>query len=179
MSTIPGVGRFIFTGTYTFSTTSANWHFYFDGDLTSPANNGHRAGRATNITNISAGSVIAMDALLNNVPGPNSSPTFTTLPTPFYCNNVPQQYNPGAVDINNDSLTYALVPGLASTFGSAVTYVGGATATAPLTTVTGAFNSSSSTGQLSFTPSAAQRSLVVHQVTEYRNGVIVEQPRGK
>jgi hypothetical protein len=117
--------------------------------------------------NINAGSTVAMDAMLNNVSGPNSSPTFTTLPTPFYCINVPQKYNQGAVDKDGDSLSYALVPALAGSSGSSVSYIPPSTASNPLITATGSFSFSSTTGQLAFTPSAAQRSLIVQQVTEY------------
>jgi gliding motility-associated-like protein len=165
---IPGVGQFIYTSTYTLSGMSANWLFYFGGEFTN-----HAAGRAYNISNINPGSIVAMEAALNNTSGPNSSPTFTTLPTPFYCINVPQQYNQGAVDKDGDSLSYALVPALASNSGAMVTYIAPATPTNPLTTATGSFSFSSTTGQLNFTPSAVQRSLVVQQVTEYRNGVVV------
>lgn len=173
---LPGVKRYIYTAEYNVSYTSANWVFRFTGAM-----GNSQAGRTNSITNISiptsgpggggGGSVIVLEAFLNNTKGPNSSPKFTTIPTPFYCVNIAQQYNQGAVDSNKDSLVYILAPGL-ETVGT-VTYNSGYSATAPLSTTAGTFSFSSVTGQMIFTPNMVQQSLVVNQVSEYRNGVLV------
>jgi gliding motility-associated-like protein len=130
------------------------------------------AGRSGSITNINGGSTTALEALLNNVGGPNTSVSYTTIPTPFFCINKPANYNPGAVDPNLDSLTFSLVPGLNGTSGN-VTYVTPYTATAPMATATGTYSFSNTNGQIAFTPNATQRALIVSQVNEYRNGVLV------
>ncbi len=172
---IPGVTRFIYTGTYTLPGTSANWVFRFDGNMGGAL--AGRSGLITNLTNLSV-STTALEAKLNNLAGPNSSPTFTTLPTPFYCVNLAQQFNLGAVDPDGDQLSFALVPGLNGQVGGGlgggtVTYVAGYSATSPLSVVSGSFSFSPSTGQMSFTPNMIQTSLVVVEVQEVRNNVVV------
>ncbi|RYD53019.1 MAG: T9SS type B sorting domain-containing protein [Sphingobacteriales bacterium] len=172
--TNPGVKRFRYTNLITVPSASANWRFVFAGELISSS-----AGRSNNINNIvqgANGSIMGLEATLNNLSGAtNSSPTYTTIPTPFFCVNIPQGYNPGAVDPNTDSLAFALVSGLQSVNGALsgpVTYVSGFSATAPLA-VNGSINFSTVTGQLDFTPNLSQQSLVVNKVSEYRNGVLV------
>jgi gliding motility-associated-like protein len=174
-SAIPGVTRYIYTGTYTLSGISANWKFRFDGMLATS-----QAGRSNQITNIvnPGSSVIALEAKLNNIAGSNSSPTFTTIPTPFYCINVPQQYNLGASDPDGDGLSFALSAGLTSqsvpgSTGGPVSYIAPYTAQAPLAAASGTFSFSTTTGQMNFTPSSIQTSLVVQEVEERRNGVVV------
>lgn len=168
--TIPGVKKFTYTGNFTLSTASANWKFVFTGAMGTTS-----AGRSTTITNISSGSggsIMGLEATLDNTGGSNSSPIYTTIPTPFFCINVPANNNPGAVDANGDLLSYNLVPGITGTSGT-VTYLTGYSATAPLAVSTGSFSFSSTTGQLSFTPNLVQRSLVVFRVDEYRGSTLV------
>ena len=106
-TTLPGVKKYTYTANYTLGSASANWVFKFTGDHVNST-----AGRSGAITNIFSLSTTVLEAALNNVPGPNSSVIHTTIPTPFYCINKPAQFNPGAVDPNLDSLSYALVTGL-------------------------------------------------------------------
>ncbi len=165
-STIPGVKRFIYSTTYIVPSVSANWRFRFNGDA------GGATGRSTNITNIVSGTTMSLEATLNNTLGPNSSPAYTTIPTPFFCINKPAAYNPGTVDADGDLLSFALVPGILPTSGT-VTYLVPYTATAPLASTTGTFSFSNTNGQLGFTPSVTQKSLVVSQVSEYRGSTLV------
>ena len=170
LSTVPGVKRFIYAANVTLNALSASWVFQFNGVMGNSS-----AGRSNSITNITIGptlgSVIALTATLNNLSGPNSSPVYTTIPTPFFCINKAAGYNPGAIDPNTDSLNFSLVNGLEP--GGTVTYVAPFTGAAPLATATGAFNFNNANGQLNFTPNAVQKSLVVGQVEEYKNGVLV------
>lgn len=169
--TVPGVKRFIYTGSVTLNGPSSNWRFRFTGAMGGL----NSAGRSNSITNIivpGTGSVTALEATLNNMSGNNSSAVYTTIPTPFFCINKPQQYNPGAVDPNTDSLGFSMVPGLEGG-GGTVAYLAPYTAAAPLATAAGTFTFSNTTGQLNFTPNAVQRSLVVGKVEEYRNGTLV------
>lgn len=168
LSSIPGVKKFVYMKTITLSTTSANWRFRFTGNMI----NSVSAGRSGGITNIpNNGQIMVLEATLNNQSGGNSSPVYTTIPTPFFCINRSAGYNPGAVDANNDSLVYSLVAGLTTT--GTVSYTTGYSATSPLSATTGTFSASSSTGQINFTPNLVQKSLVVHKVSEYKNGVLV------
>jgi hypothetical protein len=172
--TVPGVKKFTYSSTVNLGSQSANWKFVFDGAMSSTV----QAGRSGSITNITApppssSTTMRLEATLNNLSQPNSSPTYTTIPTPFFCINKAASYNPGTVDPNGDGLTYSLVPGLDANTGTSVGYVTGFSATAPLAVSTGTFSFSSTNGQLNFTPNAVQRSLVVTKVEEYRGSTLV------
>jgi gliding motility-associated-like protein len=177
-STIQGVKRYIYSGNYTLSGTSASWRFQFNGDLPGPVTN-YIAGRSTSITNIfGPSSIMRLEATLNNTVGNNSSPAYTTIPTPFFCINKPANYNPGTVDPNTgDVLTFALVDGLEalppSSTGGFVNYRPPYTAVAPLPAAMGTFAFNTTNGQLGFTPNLTSNSLVVSRVTETRGGVVV------
>lgn len=170
---IPGIMRFIYKGTILLDGTAANWAFLFNSSLGSTA----WAGRTNAITNIYAPSQMALEATLNNLGGPNNSSIFTTIPTPFFCINLAQEYNQGAVDQDGDQLSFALVPGLdadnTGTVTGNVNYVSPYTYLNPLATVPGSFGFNTNNGQMSFTPNLIQTSLVVNKVTEKRGGVIV------
>jgi gliding motility-associated-like protein len=166
---IPGVRRFSYSDTITLL-PSTSWRLRSTGSLGSTS-----SGRSSSITNIISpgSSIMSLEATLNNNTQPNSNPTFTTIPTPFFCINVSQEYNIGAVDSNlTDSLVYSMVSGLDGT-SSTVTYGSGYSATAPLACATGSFSFSTSSGQLTFKPNLSQTSLVVYKVSEYRGGVLV------
>jgi gliding motility-associated-like protein len=171
---IPGVTRFEYQASYTFPATSSNWRVIFNGQLGNSS-----AGRSSNMTNIISGaSVMRLECVLNNTLAPNNTATLTTIPTPFYCINKNQQYNPGATDIDGDSLTFELIPGYEATTGPGgtpipATYLAGYTYSNPVHTSTGNFSFSTTTGQFNFTPDLAQNSLVVIRTNEYRNGVLV------
>lgn len=166
---LPGVTRFIYTDTVILP-PSADWRLVFNGDL----NNGNfAAGRSNNITNIfiNDGQLVYLEANLNNLNGPNSSPQYSSIPTPFYCINRAQEYNQGALDADGDSLVFSLVPALAN--GTPVQYRNPFTATEPLAAQSGSFNFKSESGQLSFIPNLLQKSVVVTRVDEYKKGLLV------
>ena len=168
--TLPGVRKFVYTTDITLNTTDLNWRFVFDGNLL-----GTSAGRSSSITNISAPSstnLLTLEARLNNTNGPNSSPQYNTIPTPYYAVNLPQEYNQGAVDSDGDSLSFSLIPAV-DVNGNPVNYVAPATAAVPMATAAGQFSFSPYSGQMSFQPNAIQDALIVNQVTEYKNGTLV------
>lgn len=171
-SSLPGVKQFVYSEEITIPVTSANWRFVFQGDFGGSS----LAGRANSITNIvispQGGSLMYLEALLNNTSGANSSPQFTSLPTPFLCVNKEQQYNQGAADSDNDSLAFSLTPALEAN-GNSVTYIPPATGTNPLSTVAGSFSFNPENGQMSFIADRVQKSVVVNKVDEYKNGVLV------
>lgn len=175
-SLIQGVTRFIYARNYTLSGISNNWRFVFNGDL--PTVGGgtiYIAGRSTAITNIVQPSVMRLEATLNNTVGNNSNPTYTTIPTPFFCINKPASYNPGTVDPNaGDVLSFALVDGLEQLPATTVAYINPPySATAPIPVVPGSLILNNTNGQLDFTPNLISKSLVVSRVTETRGGVVV------
>jgi len=171
--TIPGIKEFVYTGEYTVSGPSAYWRFVFTGNLCCS----YEAGRATSITNLTGGITdIQLTDTLNNMTGPNSSPDLSVIPTPFFCLDNDDNYNPGAIPADGDSLVFSLVPGMAGTDGSSVsttpvTYATGYSATTPLSASSFAFDPA--TGQISFYPTSTQRSLVVYNIEQYRDGVLV------
>jgi len=168
----PGIKKFVYSANYTLPSASAVWRFLFTGDMV-----GSTAGRALSITNISSSPLTSTQLVdtLNNLSAANSSPTLTNVPTPFYCLAVANNYNPGAVDPDADALLFALVPGAAGTTttapGGSVTYIPPYTGAAPLAVSSMAFDPT--TGQIGFTPSALQRSLVVYNIREFRSGSFV------
>ena len=108
--TIPGIKEFVYTGEYTVSGPSAYWRFVFTGNLCCS----YEAGRATSITNLTGGITdIQLTDTLNNMTGPNSSPDLSVIPTPFFCLDNDDNYNPGAIPADGDSLVFSLVPGMA------------------------------------------------------------------
>lgn len=172
--TLPGVRRFIYTGDITLSGPSTDWRFIFGGSF-GPTSSGSSvaAGRSNNITNVASGSVMELQATLNNTAAANSNPHYSTIPTPFYCINVLEEYNQGATDPDGDSLSFTLVAGIDANTGASVSYNSPYTATSPLSTASGDFTFSALNGQMTFTPNITQDALVVNQVSEYRNGVLV------
>lgn len=179
--TIPGIKKFVYSTTYTFPYTSSVWRFIFDGNYGSGS-----AGRAAAITNITppGSTLIELIDTLNNTLGPNSNPIMTTVPTPFFCLNEYNSYNPGAVDPNGDALTFVLAPvingvGNCSVAGSPVTYVGSAwpgqpiTESTPIQCLPASFSFIASSGQLFFNPDVLQRSVVVYNIREYRGPLLV------
>jgi len=163
---IYGVRRFIYRTTVTLPGASSQYKFLFDGVM-------NNAGRTNSITNLAfiTSSLMYLEAELDNTVAANSSPQFTTVPTPFYCINTEQEYNQGALDADGDSLVFALSPAL-DQGGVPAVYHPNYSPELPLETG-GAFTFNSLNGQMVFTPSIMQSSVVVNKVFEYRNGKVV------
>jgi gliding motility-associated-like protein len=174
---IPGIKLYVYEGVFTLNGASTNWSFQFEGSISIGSN----AGRTPLITNanVQAGtSLMYLEATLNNTAGQNSTSTFTSVPTPFFCVGHLQTYNLGAVDPDNDILAFSLVPARESLAINApppnnITYNPPYTATNPVPSAPGTFNFNNITGQMNFNPNAAVNSVVVNKVDEIRNGVIV------
>lgn len=169
----PGIKKFVYSGNYTLPYASSVWRFIFTGTMGS----GALAGRALSITNISSSPVTYTQLVdtLNNLVSPNSNVTLTNIPTPYYCNGMSSNYNPGAVDPNGDGISFSLVRGAngstTSTPGGLVSYIPPYTGSSPLDVSAMSFDNA--TGQITFTPSSLQRSLVVYNIREMRGGTFV------
>ncbi len=162
---LPGVKRYNYRTYVKLNKPSANWRFVFNGQA-------FGAGRSNNISNISTmGAIVYLEATLDNTGGPNSSPVYTSIPTPFYFINQQSNYNSGAVDSDKDSLRYALVAGQVPM--GYLEYLSPLTPEHPLAVAPGSFTFKPSNGQLSFTPDMQQRALVVYKTSEYRKGKLV------
>ncbi len=185
-SSIPGITRFIYSANFTLPPPAADqWTFLFDGSMAN--SQAGRSSAITNIANASGSSVIQLMATLDNRNiNHNSTATFAVIPTPFFCLNENDTYNPGAIDPDGDSLKVIdLVPAIEATqqcqVGFPVTYTGMAwnppftpiSGTTPLNVTAGSFNYNATTGQLNFRPNAIQRSTVVYNVQEFRNGQVI------
>lgn len=101
----------------------------------------------------------------------NSSPTFTTNPTPYFCSGQCYQFNHGAFDADGDSLIYALTCPLTGA-GACAPYGGGFSVQQPLSTSPGVFQFNTNTGQMTFctTPGLAQQAVVAITVYQIVNG---------
>lgn len=188
-STIPGIKKFVYSANYTLPApvTSNCWQFLYIGY----DGYGSAAGRSANITNLINPSLTSMelvDTLDNTVYAHNSNVQFSVVPTPFFCLNNPDSYNPGAVDPDLDAFQIDLISAMNSaytssgcSYGVPCTYTGTAwtppttpiSPTTPLQVVAGSYSYNSSTGQLNFTPNAIQRATVVYNVREFRAGSYV------
>lgn len=171
---IPGIKKFVYSANYTVPTTSSVWRFIFTGNMGTSTS----AGRAAAITNILGGTFSQLIDTLNNTVSDNNNPILTTVPVPFFCLNNSDSYNPGAVDADGDSLSFALINGMngstnCTSIGSSVTYTGGYSGASPLGVLPGSFSFDRRTGQISFIPNILQRALVVYNIEEFRSGAFV------
>lgn len=168
--TIPGITKFVYSGTANLI-PSAKWRMLFAGqmDNTGKSQSGYSSLISNMKTNSGYGFYLYLEAELNNLHSNNNSPEYTTTPTPLYCVNIPQQYNPGAIDKDKDELRYSLTAPL-DINGIVSEYIPPYTATEPIATVPGSFSHNAATGQLAFTPAKTEIALVVQKTDEYRNG---------
>lgn len=178
---IPGVKLYIYEGTFELNGSSNNWRFQFEGSISVGLPLASNAGRTPLITNANVQfgtSLMYLEATLNNTGGQNSSSTFTSVPTPFFCLGHLQTYNLGAIDPDNDVLAFSLIPAKESLIVNApppnnITYNAPYTATNPVPAAPGTFSFNPMTGQMNFNPDAPVNSVVVNKVDEIRAGVVV------
>lgn len=183
-SIVPGVKKFKYDGNYTLPYTSSLWRFVYQGYNAASGS----AGRAAAITNIpSAGAtMIQLIDTLNNTTYNNSSPALTVSQQTFFCNAQHDNYTPGIVDPEGDSVVVSLVSAIngsgssgCSSSGGSVSYTGSAwpgtpvSAIEPLQVLTDSFSVDNSSGKLLFHPNALQRAVVVYNIREFRAGTLV------
>ncbi|MBK9195923.1 MAG: hypothetical protein IPO17_13305 [Flavobacteriales bacterium] len=121
------------------------------------------------------GQQLYLEARLNNTVTPcDNSPEFLTPPTPFYCVGQPISYNPGAIDVDGDSLAFQLVNARGVNGGN-LAYMGGYSFTQPIHNAggAGAVVLNPVTGTLTCIPDIQQVAVVSYRVSEYRNGVLI------
>jgi hypothetical protein len=130
----------------------------------------------SSFTNPSAQNVFTEMIIDNTVSACNNSSRFLDGPNFSACNNQPFNYSFAVSDADADSLVYSLVNCRTSS-GTAISYNIPFSGTNPLTTASG-LSLDSRTGQLTFTPTSIQTSVLCVRVDEYRNGIkIAEQTR--
>lgn len=169
-NTYPGIQFLEYTGILTIPVGCSNITISYDNCCRNPS--------ITNLANPDAQSIY-VEALINNAIDPqtgqpycNSSPKFSQLPTPFVCKNNLFTYNNGAIEIDGDSLSYQLVQPWGG-FNSPLSYSSTSyTVNNPIISSSGV-QFSQTTGQLQFTPTINDVSVLAVKVSEYRNGVLI------
>ena len=163
---LTGVQKYSYTRQITLPYNCSDWVFSWRGccrnnaiSTTSPGN---------------PGDSIYLETTLNTlIASVNNSPTFSSLPVPYFCAGQPTSYNHGAVDIDGDSLVYQIMAPM-ETPTSTVTYINPYNALYPIaTTPANSFGFSTQTGQMTFTPALVQQGVTAIRVFEYRNGVLI------
>ncbi len=99
----------------------------------------------------------------------NTSPVLLNPPQLIICVDSPFLYNPGAFDVDGDSLYFTLIDCMYEK-DSAVDYLGGFSATAPISTDT-TIILDPVTGTISFTPTQQEVGILCLKVEEFRLGV--------
>ncbi len=169
-----GIKIFEYAATLTLpaaSPYSSCWRFVMNGNYMDATGN-TLAGRSAAIDNIQGATMMYIYSTLNNLGGrTNSSPAFSTVATPYFCMSGSETFNPGATDVNGDLLNYRVVTALQPD-NFPVSYTPGFPAPYRLA-ANGTPTFNAQTGQLVFSPSRQQRSVVVYLTEEYRNGVRV------
>jgi len=170
---IPGIRLYVYEGNFTLTGESDQWRFAFEGQIsTIPATNAGRSNIIGNANIAGGSSLMYLEARLDNTIGANSTPVFSSLPTPFFCVNKNQNYSLGAIDPDGDNMTFGLVPAM-ETATTNLLYYTPYTATNPLPTLPGDFAFNNTNGQMTFIPSQALNCVVVNRVNEYRDGILV------
>jgi len=161
--TFTGIQEWVYEGVVTLPMQCADWVFSYNLCC--------RNAAITTISNPGA-STFYVYATLNNLNGIcNSAPTFTNKPVPFACLGQQLCFNHGATDPDGDSLAYQLVAPLQNNT-SPVYYNTPFSAVNPLASnPSTSFNSA--TGDICFTPTQLQVTVMAVLVKEYRNGVLI------
>lgn len=160
---LPGVQEYIYTNTLTLPANCNDWVFSYDLCC---------RNTATNTIFDPGNQNIRVEARLDNLNVTcNSSPQFSNNPVPFICAGQTFCFNHGAIDTDGDSLVYSLVAPLNAS-GSSVTYLGGYSATQPITS-NPPVTFDNATGDICMTPQALEVAVVAVLVEEYRNGQLI------
>lgn len=161
--TFTGIQEWVYEGIVTLPMQCVDWQFSYSLCC---------RNAAINTISSPGSNTFYIYASLNNTISPcNSSPTFTNKPVPFACLGQQLCFNHGATDADGDSLVYSLV-NPRQTVTNDVSYIAPYNATNPLAT-TGPIQFNPQTGDICFTPSQLQVTVMAVLVKEYRNGVLI------
>lgn len=158
--TLPGIEQYVYTGTITLPPCDS-WQISWT--------NIYRNNAIVNLTNPGTRHMY-IESVLNNADAPcNDSPTFTNTAIPYVCLGYPVTYSYGAVDAENDSLSYSLI-GARMIDGTAIPYTNPYTPSEPIPGLT----LDPVTGLMNFTLNTAGNWVVAVLVTEYDgNGNVI------
>ncbi|NNM15683.1 MAG: hypothetical protein HKO56_03405, partial [Bacteroidia bacterium] len=155
-----GVREWIYTGVVTLPIACADWTFSYSLCCRNPA------------TTLVGSGNFYIETTLNSVAAPtNTSPSFSNIGISQFCVGSPVIWNQFATDPDNDSLAYTLVcPQINA--GTSVNFVPPRSCLSPISAAP-AVNLNAVTGQMTFTPNAAQVAVLAVKVSEYRGGVLI------
>jgi gliding motility-associated-like protein len=159
--TLPGNKKNIYSAIVTLPGACSSWTFHYTSCCRNTS------------TNVPAQPDFDYYATLNNVAAPNNnSPYFTSGPLPYLCVGQQVCYNPGAVEIDGHTLSFAFVSAMGTSPTTPVAYGGGYTGAVPMPGIT----INPTTGLILFTPTMAGNFVVSYMCTERdANNVIVGQ----
>jgi gliding motility-associated-like protein len=163
--TNPGTQQYVYRGIVTM-TPCTDWIMRWNSGTRNPA--------TTNLVSASTRNLYIQNTL-NNIAGVNNnSPQFFNIPTPYLCINQLVIYSHAASDPDGDSLYYSLATPLTTPGppGTPIPFAGGYTQAQPMITSSG-MNLNQQTGEMCFTPSAIQVSVVSILIEEFRNNVLI------
>jgi gliding motility-associated-like protein len=164
---LPGTTNVVFSATVQLPAECSDWVVSYDlccrndglSNLSSPGSQDLYVYSGINNSN--------SNALCNN------SPVYSAIPIVYVCTNQPFTYNPGAVDVDGDSLVFTSINPLTGP-GQNIPYVNPYNPNNPLATnPSGPFVLNPQTGTMTFNPSQVGYWTVTILVQEYRNGVLV------
>jgi gliding motility-associated-like protein len=161
--TFTGIQEWVYEGVVTLPMQCPDWQFSYSLCC--------RNAAITTISNPGSNTFFIYANLDNTVAQCNTSPTFSNKPVPFACLGQELCFNHGAVDPDGDSLVYTLV-NPRQTATNNVSYIAPYNATTPLAS-TPAIQFNGATGDICFTPTQLQVTVMAVLVQEYRNGVLI------
>ena len=161
--TYTGIQEWVYEGLVTLPVQCTDWTFSWTYCC--------RNAAITTINTPGASTFYIYATLDNTIVQCNNSPTFTNKPVPFACIGQQFQFNHGAIDIDGDSLVYSMVPPK-QTSTTDVNYLTPYNAITPLTSIP-ALQFNNTNGDIVFTPTVMQVTVMAVLVEEYRNGVLI------
>ena len=176
--TFPGYREWIYENTITLPSRCNSWKFYIT--------EGARNNAITNLYQPGLQNMYVEAMLNNQYAQGNSSPYFTVKPVPYLCVNMPYNYNNGAVDPNNDSMSFSIIQPKTSSAACGIiagSDIGFTNTTSPPVTynltnnplsTNNTFTISPTTGQISFTPDIQQVAVVTVLVLPISICVIID-----
>lgn len=162
---VPGTEQYVYRGIVNL-TPCSDWIMHWNSGTRNPA--------TTNLVNPSSENLFIKNTLNNIIGADNNSPQFFNIPTPYLCVNQLAIYSHAASDADGDSLYYSFNQPLGTPGppGTPISFMFGYSLLQPMLTTAG-MNLNQSTGEMCFTPSQSQISVVSVIIEEFRNGVLI------
>lgn len=158
--TNPGIQRWQYSGPVTVQSPCSDWVMSVVNCCRNPV---------INTLNNPDNSGMYVEARLNNVNGPNSSPVFSNKPVLFACNDQDFIFNHGVIEPDGDSLSYHLIPPMTNP-NSYVSFSQPYSAQNPISS-SPSVSMDPENGDIIMHPTMTQTGVMAIQVNEFRNGI--------